>query len=320
MIPIKRFLDRFPGGIVIIPLLIGCVINSFCPSVLQIGGFTTAIATGTSTLVGSLFFCLGAQLNLKCAKQAVKTGVVLVLAKYGIAVIIGLAVGHFFHDNFLGLSCLAIIAGVSNSNGAMYATLTGQYGSESDRGAVAIISVNDGPFMTMIAMGAAGAAAIPFMSFVAALLPLVIGCILGNLDEGMRKMFSHGMEAIIFLSAFAIGCSMNFGQVIAGGLSGILLGFVAMVIGGAVCIAADRLSGGTGVAGAAISSIAANAIATPASLAGIDPALEATAGIATAQLASAVIVTCLLTPFLTAWVSSWDKKKGIEKAEERVET
>lgn len=310
MIPIKRFLEKFPGGIVIVPLLIGCLLNSFCPEALQIGGFTTGIATGTTALVGSLFFCLGAQLDLRCAKQAVKTGVVLVLVKYGIAVAMGLAVGHFLNDSFLGLSCLAIIAGVSNSNGAMYAPLTGQYGSESDRGAVAIISINDGPFMTMIAMGAAGAAAIPFKSFIAALLPLVIGCILGNLDEGMRKMFSNGMEAIIFLSAFAIGCSMHVGQMISGGISGIILGLLALAVGGAVCIAADRLTGGSGVAGAAISSIAANAIATPASLAAIDPALEATAGVAAAQLASAVIVTCLLTPFLAAWVAGWSKKKA----------
>ena len=308
-IPIKRFLDRFPGGIVIIPLLFGCIMNSFWPAALQIGGFTTGIATGTTALVGGLFFCLGAQLNLRCAKQAVKTGVVLVIVKYGIAVAMGLAVAHFCNDSFLGLSCLAIIAGVSNSNGAMYATLTGQYGTESDQGAVAIISVNDGPFMTMIAMGAAGAATIPFKSFVAALLPLLVGCILGNLDEGMRGMLSRGMEAIIFLSAFAIGCSMSLGQVISGGLSGILLGLLALGVGGAVCIAADKLAGGSGVAGAAISSIAANAIATPASLAAIDPALESTAGVAAAQLSSAVIVTCLLTPFLTSWVAGWSNKK-----------
>lgn len=73
-VPIKNFLDKFPGGIIIIPLLIGCLLNTFCPSVLQIGSFTTGLATGTSSLMGALFICLGAQLNVKCAPQALKTG------------------------------------------------------------------------------------------------------------------------------------------------------------------------------------------------------------------------------------------------------
>lgn len=310
-IPMKNFLDKFPGGIVIMPLLIGCIINTFYPNALQIGSFTTGIATGTPALVGTLFLCLGSQLDLRCAKQAVKTGVVLVIVKFGVATAMGLAVAHFLNDNFFGIGCLAIIAGVSNSNGAMFATLTGQYGTESDQGAVAIISVNDGPFLTMIAMGAAGAATIPFMSLIAAVIPLVVGCILGNLDPKMREMFGHGMKTIILVSAFAIGCTMSLNQVVAGGLSGILLGAITIVIGGSACIFADKLSGGTGIAGAAISSIAANAIATPAALATIDPALEATAGIAAAQIASACIITCLATPFLAAWVAKKNKQKAM---------
>ena len=308
-IPIKNFLDKVPGGIVIIPLLIGCCLNTFCPGALQIGSFTTGIAGGTAAYVGALFLCLGAQMDLKCAKQSAITGTTLVIVKYGVAVAIGLAVQHFMHNSLLGLGCLAIIAGVSNSNGGMFATLTSQYGSESDRGAVAIICVNDGPFLTMIAMGAAGAASIPYMSIIASIVPLVIGCILGNLDPKMREMLHRGEEIIILLTAFAIGCTMNFGQVLQGGMSGVVLGLIALVIGGFFCIIADRLTGGTGIAGAAISSIAANAIATPAIMAAIDPALEATSGIATAQLASACLVTCILCPFLTAWVYKQNQKK-----------
>lgn len=310
MLPIKRFLDKFPGGIVIIPLLVGCFMNTFFPAALQIGSFTTGIANGTAALIGALFLCLGGQLDLRCAKQAVKTGVVLVIVKYGVSIIIGVIIARVFNNSFLGMSALAVIAGVSNSNGAMFATLTGQYGSESDQGAVAIISINDGPFLTMIALGAAGAANIPFMSVVAALVPLIVGCILGNLDHEMRTMFTNAMSAIIFVSAFAVGCSMSFGQVIQGGISGIILGALA-VLCGFINIGADKLTGGTGIAGAAISSVAANAIATPAVIAEIDPAYKSIAGIAAAQLASAVIVTCLVTPFLAAWVDKRNRAKGI---------
>ena len=192
-VPIKNFLDKFPGGIIIIPLLIGCLLNTFCPAVLQIGSFTTGLATGTSSLMGALFICLGAQLNVKCAPQALKTGFTLLIAKLLAGVLIGLLAAKLFNDSLLGLSMLAIVAAVSNSNGAMYATLTGQYGTASDQGATAIISFNDGPFLTMIVMGAAGAASIPYMSLVAALAPLVLGIILGNLDPKMRACLTNGM-------------------------------------------------------------------------------------------------------------------------------
>lgn len=37
---------KFPGGMMVIPLVIGCLVNTFIPQVLQIGGFTTALFKG----------------------------------------------------------------------------------------------------------------------------------------------------------------------------------------------------------------------------------------------------------------------------------
>lgn len=308
-IPVKDFLDKFPGGMIIFPLIIGCILNTLCPEVLQIGSFTTGLATGSASLMAVLFIIIGSQLNLKCAPQALKTGFTLVVVKLLTAVIIGVISAKLFNNALFGLSSLAIIAAVSNSNGAMYATLTGQYGTPSDQGATAIISLNDGPFLTMITMGAAGIASIPYMSLVAAIVPLIVGIILGNIDPKLRECLGKGMDVVVLTLAFAIGCTMNLGQIVQGGLSGIILGIMAVGIGGATCIIGDKLSGGSGIAGAAISSVAANAIATPAALAAIDPSLTEIAGVATAQITASVIVTCLATPFLAAWVMKGNKKK-----------
>jgi len=54
----------------------------------------------------------------------VEKGIVLLVAKFGIAVIFGLSVAFFAPDGVLfGLLPLAIIAGMSNSNGSLYVEL-----------------------------------------------------------------------------------------------------------------------------------------------------------------------------------------------------
>ena len=50
----KKF--KIPGDIIIIPMFIGCAINSLLPQVLQIGGFTTPIVKGAGPLVGAFLF------------------------------------------------------------------------------------------------------------------------------------------------------------------------------------------------------------------------------------------------------------------------
>ena len=37
---------KIPGDTIIVPMFIGCFINTFIPQILQIGGFTTPIVKG----------------------------------------------------------------------------------------------------------------------------------------------------------------------------------------------------------------------------------------------------------------------------------
>lgn len=310
-IPIKKTLDRIPGGMMVVPLFIGCLMRTFFPEVLQMGGFVTAL-TQASPMMAVFFVIVGAEMSFKEAPKAMWRGTVITLTKFVTGVAIGLFVAKFMGDNLLGISSLAIIAAMTNSNGGLYLALTGQYGSKTDSGAYVVTALNDGPFFTMIALGTAGIATIPFDAMLSVIIPIIIGMIIGNLDEEMREFLSLGSSKLIPFFSFALGTGLTLEMLVKGGASGILLGIITAVVGGIILIIADKLTGGSGIAGAALSSTAGNAVATPSAIAEVDPSIAAAATIATPQVAASTITTAILTPMITSFWAKRLKKQGID--------
>lgn len=311
----KKFkYKRFPGDTIVVPMLIGVVLNSFVPQALQIGGFFTGMVNGTSALVGVFLLFLGATIDVKSTPRAIKIGAVIIVTKVALSVILGLAVAFLFGDNFLGLSSLAIISAISVANNALYSGITAQYGDDSEKGAVAITSLSVGPTVTMIALSSAGLASISVWAIVGSILPLIIGIVLGNCSPWFKQTLSAGVTPSIITVGFALGCGMSIQQLFQGGLSGILLGLVTVFVVGFITICADKLTGGSGTAGASISSTAASGVSNPGALAAVDPSYAAIAPIATAQVAASVIITSFLTPVLTSLVVKYNARRAGAKA------
>ncbi|OAE07357.1 2-keto-3-deoxygluconate permease [Pantoea sp. OXWO6B1] len=314
---IKATIEKIPGGMMVVPLVLGAVVNTLAPEALQVGGFTSALfKDGAPALIGAFLFCMGAGISLNAAPKALLTGVGVTASKFLVAVAMGFAVDKCFGaDGLWGLTSVAVIAAMSNSNGGLYAALAGEFGRDNEVGATPVIALNDGPILTMIALGAAGMANIPVMSVVVVIIPMLLGMLLGNLDPQMRDFLSKGGPLLIPFFAFALGASIDFAMLLKGGLAGILLGGLTTLVGGFFNIKVDRLLGGSGIAGAAASSTAGNAVATPIAIAQADPALAHVVATATPLVATSVIVTAILTPMLTSWVAKGNQQRSLSSTE-----
>ncbi|WP_233862652.1 2-keto-3-deoxygluconate permease [Paraburkholderia adhaesiva] len=300
---IYQYVNKVPGGMMVVPLFIGMLINTFAPNALKIGGFTQALTNqGYPTILAMYLFTVGTKMTLRAAPGMLKRGFGILFAKVGVAIIIALGISHFFNGNLWTLSTLAILAAMNDTNGGMFLALTSTFGTKEDSGTYVVQSIETGPFVTMVVLVGAGLANIPWLTMLSVIAPIFAGAILGNLDRELRDFFGRHEPLIVPFMAFTLGQGINLKSVATAGGPGIALGIAVFVITGIVCVFADRLLGGSGVAGAAASSTAGNAAGTPQAIALADHSYAAIAPIATVQVAASVIVTAVLTPILTAFV------------------
>ena len=359
MVQIKKTIEKVPGGLMVVPLFFAALLNtidqmhipfimSFLKSLgvapvkpgiyefLKIGGFTQWLfKDGALPLIALFLFCCGSQMNLRVGGVAMKKGILLTASKYFTGLIVGVLWGKLSGDmmnGFLGLSTMAIIAAMTNGNGGMYAALTGQYGNRSDVGAVAVLSLNDGPFFTLMALGMLGAN-FPIIAFIAVLLPIAIGMLLGNLDPDIRTFLKPGETLPIPFFAFALGAGMNFAtffnpKVV---VAGVTLGLMTVTLTALTGILVFKLfREKSQIAPVAEASTAGNAVGTPAAIAaaasvaagaGMMSPAEAQAyknlvEIATLQVSLSTLTTAILCPFAVIMMDKWQKSQGIDaKAE-----
>ncbi|WP_238324580.1 2-keto-3-deoxygluconate permease [Paenarthrobacter aurescens] len=291
----------------LIPLMLGVLMNTFAPEALKIGGFTTALfKDGALTLIAVLILATGAQITgSHSGKAAASTTTVVLVCKTlipaTIAVILGLVVGI---DGIAGVSILAMLAIFGNSNGALWLAFAGQYGDERDTGAYVASAFDDGPFLALIFLGASGLGDIPVLAFAAALIPFIIGLFIGAVDREWTRALDHVPNIVIPFMSFAVGTGINLKTVLTGGFAGIFLGLIVVVFTGGLTYLGYRFilrRGSKSGIGFAAGTTAGNAVAVPAVVAVADPRFEPFVASASAQAATAVLVTALLAPIVASW-------------------
>lgn len=319
-VPILRSIERVPGGLMVVPLLIGAAFKTFSPGTADyFGSFTKALFTQPLTVLAVFYVCMGATIELRATPYILKKGGALLITKILCGMAAGVILGRILGEKpieagpFIGLSTLAVVAAMNDTNGGLYMALMGKYGRPKDVGAYAVMTLESGPFLTMITLGVAGLSYFKWQDLAGAILPLIIGIIIGNLDPDCRKYFGKAAPPLIPFFAFALGFGLDLHTVVKAGFVGLLLGLGVVVVTGIALFIADRLTGGNGVAGLSAASTAGNAAAVPAIVAAANPAYKDAAGPATILVAASVVITAITVPLVTAW---WASRVGMPGGDE----
>lgn len=316
---IKKTIERIPAGMVVIPLFMGMIINSIAPDLLRIGGFTEALlVNGTLPFIALFLVCVGAQMRVNMIGSAIKKGLTLLFLKWLVAAIVaGIAFSLVgMNGLFLGMAPLAILAAMSNSAGSVYLAIAGQYGREDDTAAYPFLAINDGPFLSMIALSVFGMMGFVdglfnFTDLISVILPIIIGAVLGNLDEDMRSLLSKGVDLLIPFFAFSIGMGISLQSLVEGGVGGILIGVLTILLTGGAAYFVYSWFGWNPIVGASEGTTAGNAISTPAVIAAASPAFVPMMEIATVQIATAVVVGLVGLPLFITFLVKRLERKGI---------
>jgi 2-keto-3-deoxygluconate permease len=232
-----------------------------------------------------------------------------------LVILLGTVVGI---DGILGVSILALLVAVDNSNGGLWLAFTGRYGDKRDRGAYIASALNDGPFFSLLFLGASGLADIPVSAMVAAVVPFVLGMVVGNLNPHWREVLRPTPAIVIPFFALALGTGIDLNSIVTGGAAGIGVGIVVAPVTGLLTYLGYRFllrRGYRSGIGFAAGTTAGNAIATPAIVALADPRFEPYVETATAQVAASVLVTAIIAPLLA---SAALKREGGLLTEEEV--
>ena len=273
-----------------------------------LGSFSGALFGNPLPVLAVFYVCVGSTVAVETTPYVLRKGGVLLMTKAACGLLCAVVLGHVLGNGpvscgfFSGLSVLAVVAAVNDTNGGLYMALTGQYGRTRDAAAYSVMSLESGPFLTMLTLGWRGWQRSRGRRCWARWCPSWLACCWATWTQRCVSSWGGGCRCSCRSLPLHSGRRSTPQTSGTPGCSGWHWLFVVAFSGSALWLA-DRATGGTGVAGLAAASTAGNAAAVPALVAAANPAYSAAAADATVLVSASVVVTAIVVPLLTAWAA-----------------
>lgn len=298
--------NKVPGGIMVVPMFITALINTFIPAALKIGGPTTAAFSGAGAMatIGMLLFVAGSQTKYSDLGAVCARGGLLVVVRLAVAFTgAWLTLKFFGIGGICGASALAITISLASCNPGVYAGLMQSYGDNVDKAAMGVLNLIAVPATPLVILGMADGTGFDYMSAIASLVPFVLGMVLANSDEKIRKLFSTATPVVLFFLGCCLGASINLKALSQAGTANIILIGLIVCIFLPIMIAADRLIlKRPGYAAVGATCLGGLSVVAPRIIGERLPQYQPYVESATAQMAVTLVFCIFVFPYITKFV------------------
>lgn len=308
---ILKPIQKIPGGLMLLPMAVAAVINTFCPQLMQIGNPFSAVFSnkGTMCVVGILLVFAGIQTHPEQLMQSLRRSGILVGLKLLLNILLcTAALSLFGQEGFGGVSLLAFAAAITSCNPGVYIALMESLGDDIDKAGFALLNLVGLPFVPICILGFASGSGVDVMSIVATLLPFGLGMLLGVLDSDIRNFTKSGTPVLLPFLGFCLGSSIDLRLAFTACGSGLVLFVLVSVLNTVPLLAVDKLAlHQRGHCAAAICCIAGLSITVPSLMAQADISYLPYVESATAQIAFTVILSAVVTPVFVRMLAGQQK-------------
>lgn len=308
---IMKFMNKIPAGNFIVPLILSMILFTFFPNLFRIGGVTESFlsADGSGFVIGMLCFASGTTIKLNDLKDLMRYQGSLILVKLVLSLILTVAFLYAFGlEGIWGISGLAFTATIISTNPAVYVALLNAFGREREAGIYPFAGLIALPIVPLIVLSvyvSGGLGGVNWWPVISVFVPLILGMILGNLDEGFTAIFSKCMPALLMMLGWTLGQGMDFIEAMKSGLPGVVMTVFFIIVTLPVMLLFEtKVLKGEGYSAVAISTIAGVSTSTPAAVAAAIPELQPYVTSATAIILTGVVITSILSPFLAGRIAA----------------
>ncbi|MGX7092228.1 2-keto-3-deoxygluconate permease [Hutsoniella sourekii] len=298
-----KFMKKFPGGLLLVPMLVAAVVNTLAPNFFaNLGGVSEALFTtkGINYVVGATCFCSGATLNVRSLGNILKKQGTMILVKTLICVVAGFLYIKFFgQSGILGISAIAFVTVLCSSNPSLYLALEQDYGTPEDVSAFGLMGLICVPAYPMLVFSVAQSSPIDWTPIISTLIPIIFGMVVGNLDKDMAEFFKPGVVVLTPFMGWAFGVGINLIEAVQAGFQGIVITAMFYIfLLPALYLFERRVLKMDGITSIAMTSVAGMSVSVPSLVAATNSAVEPYVSSAVAQIAFAVVLTSIITPIL----------------------
>lgn len=297
-----KFLKSIPAGTFLVPLLISAVLYTIWPNLFSVGGLTEQLLGGGSVtfIIAVMTFISGFSIDLDGLGPLIKRHGVIILVK--LIICFGasfLYINLFGQSGIWGISAIAFTVGLCSMNPAVYIALVDDFGVDLDKAAFGLTALFSIPAFPMIIYALSGSGEIEWMPIITTLIPLLLGILLGNIDENFKEIFGSGITVLTPILGWNLGQGMNLLEALGSGVAGLILVVMFYVLMSPLFLVDLQVLKNDGIIGLAMTSAAGASTAFPLILARANPDLAIYVESAATQILTLAIATMILTPILT---------------------